>query len=296
MEKLKSPLLITPKSLNELVATLAKYPDAQLFAGGTYIMSRMGGNQRDIISLANVPDLLRVVHVDKFVELGSMVTVRQMLNSSAFAFSSALYKAVSEIGTSVIRRQMTIGGALATSGIRFALPCILAVANAQVEIKSVGRRAARFMTPKTIDRWVPVSKLYDNDGNYIFEGKGFISRIRIPSEQNKFQVYRTVGDPMHNPSNTVIMGLTYTISQDKISQPEFCLVFPKGGFFYSQEFNNVLSKVSFPLSSEAMVKLAQDLDKQIVDQCKNVSDVQRERTKRLIINTLYNANTSYLYD
>lgn len=298
MEKLKSPLLIAPKSLNELMATIAKYPDAQLFAGGTYIMSRMGYypniNQRDIISLSNIPELTRVVHVDRFVELGSMVTIRQLLNSSAFVFSEPLKNAISEIGTSVVRRQITVGGSLCTSGIRFSLPCILASLNAQAEIKTVGKRGSRLLSKNT-DRWVPVSKLYDNNGDFIFEGKGFLSRIRIPSEQNSVQIFRTVGNPMYEPSSAIIMGFTFTISQDRLTTPNFCLVLPKGGFFCSMEFNNLLSKVSFPLGVDAMVKLSDDLDKMLCTTCVNVSVVQLERAKRLLINTLYKANSTYLY-
>lgn len=299
MEKLKTPLLIAPKNLNELMTTIAKYPNAQLFAGGTYIMSRMGyypnSEQRDIISLANVPELMRVIHVDKYVELGSLVTIRQMLNSSSFIFSGSLNKAISEIATSVVRRQITVGGALCTSGVRFTLPCIFSTIDAQAEIKSVNRRSSRFST-KTLDRWVPVSKLYDNDGNYVFEGKGFLSRIRIPADQKPIQIFKTIGDPMHEPSSTVIMGLAYSISQDRMTVPSFCIVLPKGGFFCSQEFNNVLAKISFPMKTEAMVKISQDLDKALCDTCKGISEVQRERAKRLIINTLYEANTSYLYN
>lgn len=298
MEKLNSPLLIAPRTLNELMTTMAKYPNAQLFAGGTYIMSRMGyypnNNQRDIISLANIPDLTRVIHVDKYVELGSMVTIRQLLNSSAFVFSETLKNAISEIGTSVVRRQVTVGGSLCTSGIRFTLPCILATLNAQVEIKTVGKHAPRLF-PRTIDRWIPVAKLYDSNGNYIYEGKGFLSRIRIPADQNAVQVFKTVGSPMYEPSSTVIMGFTYTVSQDRLTTPSFCIVLPKGGFFCSQEFNNILSKISFPLGVDAMVQLSKDLDKMLCESCKNISDVQRERATRLLINTLYKANSSYLY-
>lgn len=298
MEKLKTPSFIAPKSINELISALIKYPDAQLFAGGTYIMSRMGyypnQNPRDIISLSDVAELTRVVHIDKYVELGSMVTIRQLVSSSAFFLSEPLRKAIEDIGTSVIRRQSTIGGALSTQGIRFVLPCILSVVGAQVEIKTVGHKSGPFKS-KTVDRWLPVSKLYDEDGTFVFENKGFISRIRIPSEQNTVQLFRTVGDPMHEPSSTVVMGLTYTVSQDKMTQPRFCLVLPKGGFFYSQDFNNILSKVALPLSTNAMVKLAQDLDKELVETCKGISEVQRERTKRLLIKTLYEASSAYLY-
>lgn len=297
MDKINSPLLISPKNLNELFLTMSKYPNAQLFAGGTYIMSRMGyypnPDHRDIISLAEVAELSRILHVERFIEFGAMVTLKQMLSAGAYVFSKELYKAIEDIGTGVLRNQITVGGALCTPGIRFALSCILSVTNAMVEVRVLSKRSTE-KKAKTLDRWIPVSGLYNQDGDFIYEGRAVITRIRIPIPTPAVQFFKTVGDPMSEPSNTVIMGLTYSISQEKMTLPSFCLVLPKGGFFCTQEFNNILSKVTFPLSTKTTVKLSVDMDRCLSATCEKISAVQRERAKRLLLSTLYSVNSAYL--
>jgi len=118
--------------------------------------------------------------------------------------------------------------------------------------------------------------------------------VRIPAEQNAVQIFRSVGNPMKEPASSVILSLTYNISQGLLATPSLCVVLPKGGFFYSQSFNNILSKVVFPISTKAMSQLAQDFEKQLTELCTSVSEIQKERAYRLFLNTLYQANSNYL--
>ena len=292
-EGLRSPTVFTPKSISEAVAFKFRNPNARFWAGGTYIMSRPGfypnPSQRDIISLEGIQDLTRIYHADRYLEAGAMVTIQQLLTMGSFMFSKELNNAINSIGSSVIRNQATIGGALCTSDMRFSLSCILATMNAQVEIRMVSKSAN--------SRWIPVSKLYDRKGIFLFSESALVTRVRIPTDvTSQYQfISRTQDSPMHNPSESVIFGLQYSINQGSIATPHLCVALPDSCFYLSQDFDNLLSTLSFPITQEKASRiskrLASDL-KQSVRQ--NASPLQIERAARLLDVVLNEINTNYL--
>ena len=292
-EGLRSPTVFTPKSISEAIAFKYKNPGARFWAGGTYIMSRPGfypnPSQRDIIALEGIQDLTRIYHADRYLEAGAMVTIQQLLTMGSFIFSRELNNAINSIGSSVIRNQATVGGALCTSDMRFSLSCILATMNAQVEIRMVSKTAN--------SRWIPVSKLYDRKGIFLFADSALVTRVRIPTDvSSQYQfISRTLDSPMHNPSESVIFGLQYSISQGSMATPKLCVALPDSCFYMSQDFDNLLSTLSFPITQEKAgrisKRLASDL-KQSVRQ--NASPLQIERAARLLDVVLNEINTNYL--
>ena len=291
-EGLRSPTVFTPKTVSEAIANKLRKPDARFWAGGTFIMSRPNyypnSNQKDIISLSDISDLSRIYHSDRYLEAGSMVTLQQLLTMGSFLFPKELYNAISGIGSTIIRNQATVGGALCSSDTRFSLSCIFATINAQAEIRMVSK--------SSVSRWIPVSKLYDRKGNFLFADNAILTRIRIPTDLNQYQfMSKTLDSPMQNPSEAVIFSLMYSLSQGNINTPSLCVAFPNSCFYMSQDFDNLLSTISFPLTSEKIYKLSQKLASDLKASVRqNSCQLQIERAVRLLQVILNNINTSYL--
>ena len=292
-EGLRSPTVFTPKTVSEAISNKLRNPGARYWAGGTYIMSRPNfypnPNQRDIISLAGISDLSRIYHADRYLEAGAMVTIQQLLTMGSFIFSKELYNAINSIGSSVVRNQATLGGSLCTSDMRFTMSCLLATLNAQVEVRMVSRSAP--------SRWIPVAKLYDRKGNFLFSDNALLTKIRIPTDntsQNMF-IAKTLDSPMLNPSESVILGLQYSVNQGTITTPTLCIVLPSSCFYMSQDFDNLLSTTSFPITRDKAQKVARRLASDLrMSVRQNTDQLQIERAVRLLEHVLYEINTNYL--
>lgn len=289
-EGLRSPTVFNPKTIGEAVAAKLKNPNACFWAGGTFVMSRPGfypnPSQRDIISLKGIVDLTKVYHSDRFVEVGSMVTIQQLANMGGHLFTHELNDAILSIGSSVIRNQATVGGALCTSSMRFSLCCILATLNAQVELRMITKSAPA--------RWMPITKLYDRKGVFIYEGEALLTKVRIPTENKQFQVFRSIGLPMQKPEESVVFGLQYSINQANIMLPTMCMVFPSSCFYMSQDFDNLLASINLPLTSDKIMKISKRLVSELKNASLNASSLQLERASRLFESVLSEINTTFL--
>jgi len=289
-EGLRSPTVFNPKTIGEAVAAKLKNPNACFWAGGTFVMSRPGfypnPSQRDIISLKGIVDLTKVYHSDRFVEVGSMVTIQQLANMGGYLFTHELNDAILSIGSSVIRNQATVGGALCTSSMRFSLCCILATLNAQVELRMITKSAPA--------RWMPITKLYDRKGVFIYEGEALLTKVRIPTENKQFQVFRSIGLPMQKPEEAVVFGLQYSINQANIMLPTMCMVFPSSCFYMSQDFDNLLASINLPLTSDKIMKISKRLVSELKNASLNASSLQLERASLLFESVLSEINTTFL--
>ncbi len=289
-EGLRSPTVFSPKTINEAVAFKLKNPNAIFWAGGTYLMSRPNfypsNTQKDIISLKGLSDLTKIYHADRYVEAGSMVTIQQLINMVGYSFSKELNTALLSIGSSLIRNQATIGGALCCREMRFSMCCILATLNAQAEV--------RIIKKNSIARWLPISKLYDRKGSFIYANDGLLTRVRIPSETKQYKIFQTVGSPVQNPDESVIFGLQYSTNQANITLPSLCIVFPSSCFYMSQTFDNLLSTINLPLSLDRIRKLSKSLASELKTATEKATPLQIERATRLFENVLNRINTTYL--
>ena len=291
-EGLRSPTVFTPKTVSEAITNKLKNQDARFWAGGTYIMSRPNfypnPNQRDIISLSGIQDLSRIYHADRYLEAGAMVTIQQLMTMGSFIFSKELYNAIT-IGSSVIRNQATLGGSLCTSDRRFTMSCVLATLNAQAEIRMVSKAATA--------RWVPVSKLYDRKGNFLFADSALLTKIRIPTDSSSQMQFisRTLDSPMLNPSEAVILGLQYSVSQGGVTSPSLCITLPNSCFYMSQDFDNLLSTLTFPITQDKIQKVSRRLASDLhLSVRQNTNKLQIERAVRLLEVILTEINTNYL--
>ncbi|MCR5760870.1 MAG: FAD binding domain-containing protein [Sphaerochaetaceae bacterium] len=287
----------SPKTTVELINTVAKNKNAVIFGGGTYLMSRddyyPNVKGRDIILTSTVPELSRVYHSEKYIEAGCAVTLETLLSTGSYIISQPLDNALRALGSSTIRSQMTMGGAFCTDKIRFALPCYLSAIGAEVEFRfySLHGRAKRVTSTS---RWLSISKLYGNNGEYVLEDNAVMTRVRIPSQEGLRQFYRTLGSPMHESRSSVIFALTFNDSKGSISDASLRIVLPVAGFFASADFDSMLSGLPLPMTTAQINRLGSELAGKLKSSFPKVTNIQIERSRRLLQTILFDLNTGYL--
>ncbi len=287
----------TPKTLTEMINTKAKNPDAVIFGGGTYLMSRDGFypdiKPRDIILTSHVAELSRVYHSDKYVDVGCAVTLETLLGTGSYIISRPLDNALRSLASSSIRAQMTLGGALCTDTIRFSLPCYLSAIGAEVEVRFFASRG-RSGRVRTSSRWLSVPKLYGDNGEYALSANAILTRLRIPSQEGLKQFYKTIGSPMHESTSSVIFALTFNDSKGVITDASLRVALPVAGFFSSTDFDSTLSGITLPMRTAQINKLGDRLAFELKSSFPKATGIQVERAKRLLQTILFDLNTDYL--
>jgi len=291
-DNIKTPSIYLPKTLSEIITEKGKNPDAILFAGGTFLMTRPLEN--DIISILGVPELQKVTHTDRFLEIGSAVTIEQLLNTGSYLLSKSTFNAIESIGTTVIRSRATIGGALCTREMRFSLSCILATIGAQAEIRTIQKRGFKGRRIKSIQNWYSIRKLYTSSGDFMFPNNVVMTKVRIPARDDAVQIFRFLESPMKNPSQAVYFGFEYTPSQNGITQPTMCVAYPDNGFFFSQDFNAGLSSLSMPAENKAVKEQCRILREKLYEACPEITEVQKARTIRLFTSVIQEISQQFM--
>jgi hypothetical protein len=291
-DNIKTPSIYLPKTLSDLIVEKGRNPDAVLFAGGTFLMTRPTSN--DIISILGVPELQKVTHTDRFLEIGSAITIEQLLNTGSYLLSKSTFNAIESIGTTVIRSRATVGGALCSRSMRFSLSCILATIGAQAEIRTIQRKGFRGKRIKSIQNWYSVRKLYSPSGDFMFGNNIVMTRVRIPARDDAVQIFRFLEAPMKNPSQAVYFGFEYTPNQNGISQPTLCVAYPETGFFFSQDFNSGLSSLSMPAEKKAVDEQCRILREKLSEACPEITEVQKARTIRLFTSVIQEISQQFM--
>ncbi|MBN2536252.1 MAG: FAD binding domain-containing protein [Spirochaetales bacterium] len=179
--------ILTPGNVHELLTLFSEYPDSLLFAGGTWIMINYNdtpaGFPEYIIDCGGIEELQKIKRTERYLEIGALVPLSRILGISPHVIPPVLYSALSMTATPEIRRLATLGGNIninsSYSGILtvlFAMDCIL-------EIRSLQQ-----------SRWISISELFlkTNKKNNLIPKDSVLTRIRIPSANWDFQVFRKI--------------------------------------------------------------------------------------------------------
>lgn len=193
-----------PESLAELLQVHRRDPEALVWAGGTFILSQRTGRfvelPSTVVSLQDVEELQRVSRTERYVEIGSMVPIRQIIRLGPHNIPRALYDALRHIGPPAIAGLATLGGNLAVAGrIMTSIP-VLTLLDARTELRRQGGA-----------RWLPVGRVHRADGSVDLQPYEIISRIRIPLYPWTAQVFRRFGSELSPDSDPLTFcGLART--------------------------------------------------------------------------------------
>ncbi|MDC7244585.1 MAG: FAD binding domain-containing protein [Sphaerochaetaceae bacterium] len=296
-EGIRSPTVHTPKSLSDLSVALKRSTNPTIFAGGTYIMSTPGyypkEGEQDIIYLGGISEINRITRNDRYIEFGAGVTLQRLLTVGKQVLPSLLTEAIESTSTTIVRRQITIGGTLCISHHRLLICAVLAALDAEVEIRSFKGSG----TP--LARWIPIKDLYKRNGELklaeLSKDKNILSSIRISLGKETFSTFIVADDVMRNREEAVILALRCTYDQSVITSFRMCLVFPTSLFLIPQEISTYINGLPVPLSTSQIERIVSLVTERISANTDSSSPViQTERARRAIEASLHALNAQGL--
>ncbi|MCK5156584.1 MAG: FAD binding domain-containing protein [Spirochaetales bacterium] len=287
-EGVKAAAVHNPSSLAELVLLRNRLPGALLWAGGTAIMSKTrlypASDGIDIIYLGNVQELKRISRSERYLEIGSQVSIEQILRVGQHILHPVFAGACRESGPYVIRSQATIGGSLSLEDYSLNIPTALSVLESQVEIRNPENK-------KPSTQWIPVHRMFSRNRERSRLQPAIITRVRIQLEEGDFEFFNTVGEPYLNPDEAVILSVFAKYNLPAISEYRFALSFPLYGIFRSREIETAVSINDLPFEQRDISRIIRSLREDLQESSFPISPLQRERACRVFEYALHRMNS-----
>lgn len=291
--ELRSNPIHTPTTLSEFGSIITKNPEAVLWAGGTYLMSRPGFYPTeevfDIIDLSKMAELQRITRTDRYVDIGTMINAAQLADTGRLILPPLFLQALLSIGSTVLRRQITIGGSLCIPDYRLAIPTALSVLDAMAEMRLY------LKSGRSTTKWVPVNRLYDKEGKLVNqEGRFILTHIRVGLESGNYQKFLIAGSPMHKPAEAVMIAFQAERGASSLGKVQMTITFPNMAFFINKEIIGQLTGISLPITPSQMHLVSGTLKSELQKAYPNIGPLQLARALRMFESILYDINTLYL--
>ena len=291
--ELRSNPIHTPTTLSEFSSVITQNPEAVLWAGGTYLMSRPGFYPTeevfDIIDLSKMAELQRITRTDRYVDIGTMINAAQLADTGRLILPPLFLQALLSIGSMVLRRQITIGGSLCIPDYRLAIPTALSVLDAMAEMRLY------LKSGRSTTKWVPVNRLYDKEGKLVNqEGRFILTHIRVGLESGNYQKFLIAGSPMHKPAEAVIIAFQAERGASSLGKVQMTITFPNMAFFINKEIIGQLTGISLPITPSQIRLVSGTLKSELQKAYPNIGPLQLARALRMFESILYDINTLYL--
>lgn len=266
-----------PDSLGELLQIRRRWPDALLYAGGTYILSHRRGRflklPDRVISLQNVEELHRVSRTERMVELGAGMTLSEVLQFGGHIIPGVLQAALMSIGHRGIHGIATIGGNLAVPARLMTSVPVLVLLDARLELRRQGG-----------SRWIPVVRFHTSDGGLDLRSGEVITRIRVPLQQWSGQMFRRFGNELSPGSEPLTVSGLVRIKNGIVEEVRLNGTASGRTMLRSRIMESEVVGRRVPLSSRE-VQSARDAFGELPE---SLTGIQRERFDRLLSWFLHN--------
>jgi CO/xanthine dehydrogenase FAD-binding subunit len=176
----------TPFTISETLTILKRYPNALISAGSTSIMSKTRTRAVQlpptVISLQRIQELKTIARTDRYVELGAMTTLSELLALKESMLPEVVRDSIANTATFSIRNMATIGGSIMRRD-KFLDPFpALACVDALLELRTSSGSS-----------WVNANRIVDEKGRPSIPSGSLLTRIRIPAQKWDFSVARKYG-------------------------------------------------------------------------------------------------------
>jgi len=190
-----------PESFQDLFSAWSDFPNAVLYAGGSEFMRRQGRRvpvlPPNIISLDKIEELKRISRTERYLEIGAMARLNQIINLGKIV-PEALLLCLESISGPPLRNFVTIGGNICNRELRLDLAAPMNVLDAQFELRTASAArwisASRFLSIQDgiIDLKGPKRKYHGPSGLGSHE---ILTRIRVPLEPWTYTWYHKFRNP-----------------------------------------------------------------------------------------------------
>jgi len=173
--------IFSPSNYAEFFSTWEDNPSAVLFAGATGLIRGQGRMILDlpplIISLDKLEELHRISRTERYLEIGAMVKLNQIINLGKVV-PGIFRDCLENIGGLQIRNMATIGGNICSPEGRLDCPAALCALDAQYELKNA-----------QTSRWISALRFSSLPGLSALGLRELLTRIRIPIDQWDISAY-----------------------------------------------------------------------------------------------------------
>ena len=170
-----------PSTFQELFSAWKSFPHAVPYAGGTHLIRDQAKDTLDlpsiILCLDKLEELHRINRTERYLELGSMVKLNQIIQLGKIVPES-LTRCLEDIAGIQVRNIATIGGNICLPGHSHDSSVPLTALEAQYELRSA-----------QTSRWISASRFFSLTKTAL-EPRELLTRIRIPLQQWDYSAYR----------------------------------------------------------------------------------------------------------
>jgi len=203
--------LVTPASLPEALATLAREPGVwQPFAGGTDLMVLLEAGKlahKNYLNIWHLAELRGIQATAEHVTLGALTTYSDVQANEILRHEfPMLCQAASETGGLAIQNRGTLGGNIANASPAADSPPALLAYNAELELLSVNG-----------SRWVPYQGFHTGYKQTIMQPDEIVARIRLPRLwPDLIHYYRKVGTRKAQAISKVCFAATARVNENVV--------------------------------------------------------------------------------
>ncbi|GMO22188.1 MAG: hypothetical protein Pg6A_09470 [Termitinemataceae bacterium] len=171
-----------PASSNELLAELGRHPEASLFSGSAAWLQKQTGRlfslPESIITMHGIDELRKIDRTERYLEIGSMVTLNKLLNLGKIV-PEALVLSLKKTATHFLRNLTTVGSCVCRRWTPEPFVASLVALDSRYELRSAG-----------FNRWISASQFCSKAIEEIMNQNEFLSRIRVPLEDWDYTLCR----------------------------------------------------------------------------------------------------------
>ena len=231
------------KTLQDVLFHLKTVHQLKICGGCTTLASLPASS----IILSTMPEFQNIMMHEHFVEIGSAVTISQILDLGNKRLPNAFVEAAETIGTPFLKNIATIGGNICSTGIKKTLYAPLLAIDALLEMHSV-----------TENRIVPISKFSEVPEGFI------LTKIKVPINQWDISIYKRVGPSYEitdDSASFVFLANTY-----KGILADVRMAFSGSVSLRSREWENKIIGTRLPISNRIIETMIEEAEKDFVAQ------------------------------
>ncbi len=235
-------------SLQEALSSIKNIAGIQLAGGCLGIMRCNAGElikmPEKLLSLNRNPDLKTINKTERYIEFGSAVTIRSILQLGEKNMPPILHTALKSIGNPAIRALITIGGHIAPRDFHFAAFAPLLALDAKLEVRtSSDTRILSLNGYFAGERKAPLRK-----GKRLADEKVLITKIRVPTDLWDISVFNRTGPKGIVAPETAFFVFLARMQRNILS--DLRAAWASETFFRSREFENSIIGKTLPLSKK----------------------------------------------
>ncbi len=224
--------ILYAKNTNELITILNNNIGARVVGGCTWLDTL----PEKAISTRYIPELSQITRHERYLDVGSGVTLAKLLEVGATHLPQILYDALNSIANPIIRNMATIGGNICSDNHKLSLYAPLMALDAKLELKN-----------QTVTISESIRNLKYIPKEYL------LTNVRIPIVDSDISIFKRIG-----PGNAISQqsaSFAFLASTEKNSIVQLKLAFAGPFTFYSSDLENSLLGMHLPLSQKDITNI-----------------------------------------